>query len=128
VKGIAMSDLQEQPADGGVPGIDAAPAEIARSLGSAWERYSGQRPKSTRVEMGEDVVRCVIEEAPDALDDEASDGAGDPRLSAAGLQRNATLAVSRITGRRVIAFIAKRNQGAEISTQTFILDQPRQRF
>jgi hypothetical protein len=126
VKGIVMRELEEQQADGA--GIDAAPAEIARSLGSVWERYSGQRPKSTKVEMGEDVVRCVIEEQPDAHDDEISDAPEDPRLSAAGLKHNATVVISRITGRRVIAFIAKRDKGAETSTQTFLLDQPQRRF
>lgn len=123
-----MRDLEEQQADGGGPGIDAAPAEIARSLGSVWERYSGQRPKSTKVEMGEDVIRCVIEEQPDARDDETSDAPDDPRLSAAGLKQNATVVISRITGRRVVAFIAKRDKSTETSTQTFLLDQPQRRF
>ena len=41
--------------------------EIARSLGSVWQRFSGQRPKSTTVEVDRDVIRCVIEEkAPEA--------------------------------------------------------------
>jgi hypothetical protein len=128
VKGIAMRDLEEQQVDGGGSGIDAAPAEIARSLGSVWERYSGQRPKSTKVEMGEDVIRCVIEEQPDSGDDETGDAPDDPRLSAAGLKQNATVVISRITGRRVIAFIAKRDKSAETSTQTFLLDQPQRRF
>ena len=124
-----MRELEEKQVDGGGSGIDAAPAEIARSLGSVWERYSGQRPKSTKVEMGEDVVRCVIEEQPDAGDDETSDDApDDSRLSAAGLKHNATVVISRVTGRRVIAFIAKRDKSAETSTQTFLLDQPQRRF
>jgi hypothetical protein len=127
MKGIAMSELKEEQADLAESGIDATSDEIARSLGTVWQRFSGQRPKATTVEMGEDVVKCVISErrdpAPD--DDESPD---DPRLSPAGLKHNATAAISRITGRQVIAFIADRDEGAQISTQTFILDRPRQRF
>ncbi len=76
--------------------------------------------------MGEDVVRCVITERDDlAADDEPSN---DPELSPAGLKYNATAAIVRITGRRVIAFIKKRDKSAHIYTQTFLLDRPRQRF
>jgi hypothetical protein len=70
----------------------------------------------------------VIEEQPDSGDDETGDAPDDPRLSAAGLKQNATVVISRITGRRVIAFIAKRDKSAETSTQTFLLDQPQRRF
>ena len=46
----------------------------------------------------------------------------------AGLKHNATAAITRITGRRVVAFIPKRDKKAETSTQTFLLDRPRPRF
>lgn len=79
--------------------------------------------------MSEDVVRCVIEERAPDPGSEGDDGApADPELTPAGLKHNATAAISRITGRRVIAFIVKRDETAEVSTQTFILDSPRQRF
>lgn len=126
-----MRDLQEQTADEGGSTVDAASGEIARSLGSVWQRFSGQRPKSTRVELRGDVVRCVIEEQTDSDDSDSTEDAeapDDPRLSPAGLKYNATAAITRITGRRVIAFIPKRDKKAEICTQTFLLDQPRQRF
>jgi hypothetical protein len=124
-----MGDLRGKTSDNGRSALDAS-SEIARSLGSVWLRFSGQRPKSTTVEMGEDVVRCVIEErAPDLGADEASDEPdGDPRLSPAGFKHNATAAIARITGRRVIAFIVKRDDETEVSTQTFLLDRPRERF
>jgi hypothetical protein len=126
VKGIAMSEHDQQVEEG--PGTDTASDEIARSLGSVWLRYSGQRPRSTKVEMRKDAVTCVIEERADTPADEASEEADDARLSPAGLQHNATAAIARITGRRVIAFIAKRDKKAEVSTQTFLLDQPLPRY
>jgi hypothetical protein len=124
-----MRDLQDQAADEAGSTVDAASGEIARSLGSVWQRFSGQRPKSTRVELHGDVVRCVIEEhTADSDSTEDTEAPDDPRLSPAGLKYNATAAITRITGRRVIAFIPKRDKKADIYTQTFLLDQPRQRF
>jgi hypothetical protein len=123
-----MGDLQELTSDDGRSAVDPS-NEIASSLGSVWRRFSGQRPKSTSVEIGKDRVRCVIEER--ATDTESSDDTeapDDPRLSPAGLKQNATAAITRITGRRVIAFIVKRDNKTEVSTQTFILDPPRERF
>jgi hypothetical protein len=124
-----MSDLPEQLADDRRARAEVDSDEIARSLGSVWQRFSGQRPKSTSVEIRQDVVRCVIQEAtpePESdLDHDASDA---PSLSPAGLKHNATAAITRITGRRVVAFIPKRDKKMETCTQTFLLDQPRQRF
>jgi hypothetical protein len=126
-----MSDLEQQTADDGESraDVDAASEEIARSLGSVWQRFSGQRPKSTSVEMSRGVVTCVIEEGtsePGA--DKDSEPPGDPALSQAGLKQNATAAITRITGRRVVAFIPKRDAKTEICTHTFLLDMPRKRF
>lgn len=123
-----MRDVQEQNAGERRADVDAS-NEIARSLGSVWQRFSGQRPRATTVEMGEDVVRFVIEEGPaDTGSDQDGEAPDDPRLSPAGLKQNATATITRITGRRVVAFITKRDDTAEISTQTFLLDRPRQRF
>jgi hypothetical protein len=122
-----MRDPQ-QASDNGGPGVDVS-SEIARSLGVVWQRFSGQRPKSTSVEMGKDVVRCKIEEpAPGSGSEEDGEAPEAPKLTPAGLKHNATAAITRITGRQVIAFIVKRDKKAEVSTQTFILDPPRQRF
>jgi hypothetical protein len=122
-----MSDPQEH-----APSGDATSDEIARSLGSVWQRFSGARPKSTSVEIERNVVRCVIEEGtPEAASEEdAEAGDREPGLSpdSASFSYNATAAITRATGRRVVAFIPKRNKKEQTSTQTFILDQPRQRF
>jgi hypothetical protein len=105
--------------------------EIARSLGSVWQRFSGQRPKSTNVEIEKDVVRCVIEEnSPEALLEEDGESTVDADASpdSRRFDYNATAAVTRVTGRRVVAFIPKRDKKNMTSTQTFILDRPRQKF
>lgn len=123
-----MRDPAEQTTDEGRPGVDAS-NEIARSLGAVWQRFSGQRPKSTSVEMSKDVVKCMIEEpAPGSASEEDGEASDAPKLTPAGLKHNATAVITRITGRQVSAFIVKRDKQAEVSTQTFILDQPRQRF
>jgi len=122
-----MSELQEQASSG-----DTTSDEIARSMGTVWQRFSGQRPKSTSVEIERNVVRCVIEEGtPETAAEEDADATEhDPELSpdSPSFSYNATAVITRVTGRRVVAFIPKRNKKAQTSTQTFILDQPRQRF
>jgi hypothetical protein len=126
-----MSDPleQEQAADHEESRVDRTSGEIAQSLGAVWSRFSGQRPKSTSVEIRQNSVKCVIEEGtPDTEADESDEGFDDPRLSAADLKQNATAAITRITGRRVVAFIPKRNKETETSTQTFLLERPLQRF
>jgi hypothetical protein len=124
-----MPDPQEDTAGGDGSGGDTTSDEIARSIGSVWQRFSGLRPKSTTVEIERDLVRCVIEEGtPDSADEDSEPA--EPGLSpdSPSFNHNATAAISRVTGRRVIAFIPKRDKKAHTSTQTFILDRPRQRF
>ena len=126
-----MSDPAEHASADDGSGADPRPDEIARSLGSVWQRFSGQRPKSTTVEIERNVVRCVIEEgsAEPATDEDAAAG-GESSLStdSPSFNYNATAVITRATGRRVVAFIPKRDKKTQTSTQTFILDQPRQRF
>jgi hypothetical protein len=130
-----MSDASKhtsaEDASGVEDSADPASTEIARSLSSIWLRFSGQRPKSMTVEMEPNLVRCVIQEgavAPSA--DEEADAAREPGLTpeSPSFSYNATAAITRATGRRVVAFIPKRDKRALTSTQTFILDQPRRRF
>jgi hypothetical protein len=126
-----MSEPQEQTSAGDGSGADATSDQIARSLGSVWQRFSGQRPKSTSVEIEQNVVRCVIQEGtpePGASDDAEASGDPGPSPDSSSFNYNATAAITRATGRRVIAFIPKHDRKAHTSTQTFILDQPRQRF
>jgi hypothetical protein len=126
-----MSDLLQpvQAPDQGEADAEKTSGEIARALGTVWQNFSGQRPKSTSVEISKDSVRCVIEEGgPDAEAAEEDAPEGDARLSATGLKQHATAAVARITGRRVVAFIPKRDKRTEISTQVFLLETLPRRF
>jgi len=125
-----MSDpLEQQAAGQEESSVDRTSGEIARTLGTIWSRFSGQRPKSTSVEIRQNSVKCVIQEGtPDTEADEDEEGFDDPLLSAAGLKQNATAAITRITGRRVLAFIPKHNKETETSTQTFLLERPLRRF
>jgi hypothetical protein len=126
-----MRDPQEQTREEDGSGEGTTSDEIAKSLGSVWQRFSGQRPKSTSVEISQDVVRCVIHEGiPDTVADEDGETPLDPGLlpDSATFRYNATAAIARITRRRVVAFIPKRDKKTEISTQTFILDRPPRRF
>jgi hypothetical protein len=126
-----MPEPQVQTSDSEGSAGNTASEEIARSLGSVWQRFSGQRPKSTNVEIEKDVVRCVIEEnSPDALLEEDGESTVDADASpdSRRFDYNAAAAVTRVTGRRVIAFIPKRDKTNMTSTQTFILDRPRQKF
>jgi hypothetical protein len=110
---------------------DPTSNEIARALGSVWQRFSGRRPKSTHVEIERDVVRCVIEESPpDAEVGEESEVGEELEgsLDSSRFNYNATAVITRATGRRVVAHIPKHKKDSLISTQTFILDRPRQRF
>jgi hypothetical protein len=116
-----MSDPQETG-----HGTGTTSDEIARSLGSVWQRFGGQRPKSTRVEIEKHRITCVIEQG--AADPASADGEGGGRPDSASFNYNATAVVTRATGRRVVAFIPKNDEKAQTTTQTFILDQPRQRF
>ena len=122
-----MRDAQDQTA--GADGAWAeATDEIARSLGTVWQRYSGVRPKSTTVEIGSDVVRCVIEEG--ALDGGPGDDPAQSSLapSPSALQQDSSATVSRATGRRVAAYIPKRDTKAGTTKQTFILDRSRKKY
>jgi len=115
------------PSEGAGGNDQMASDEIARSLGAVWHRFSGHRPKTMNVEVTRDAVRCVIEEGPseDSADDEPVAG---PGLGSRRFDYDATAAVARVTGKRVVAFIPKRDGKTQVVTQTYILDRPRQRF
>jgi hypothetical protein len=130
-----MSDASEHTSAEHASGVegsdDPASREIARSLSSIWLRFSGQRPASMTVEMEPNVVRCTIGEGTgDQPTDEDAEAAHEPHLTpdSPSFSYDATAAVTRATGRRVVAFIPKRDKKALTATQTFILDQPRRRF
>ena len=90
--------------------------EIARSVGSIWERRSGTRATSVSTTIEGDAVRCTIEGG------EAGDG------TSTGYQHEASAAVTRISKRKVCAYIDKRDKQTGVATQTFILDPVRTKY
>jgi hypothetical protein len=126
-----MSDPHEQSPDEDPSEFDHTSKEIARSLGAVWQDFAGQRPKSISVEVGRDRVECVIDERAAAEHDGADREAPvDTGLSphSVGYGHRASAAVSRITHRRVVGFIPKRDTENEISTQVFVLRRELRRY
>jgi hypothetical protein len=124
-----MSDLQQSPGDDGADVHTSK--EIARSLGAIWLDFAGQRPKSIEVDVGRDRVECVIDErAAAGQDDVETDLVDDAATSphSTGYGYRASAAVARITHRRVVGYIPKRDTENEISTQVFVLRRELRRY
>jgi hypothetical protein len=106
--------------------------EIARSVGSIWQRRAGTRPANVSTEIKGDSIRCVIEEG-EPSDEELADAANEEIPALGGTDTNAyrheaSAAVARITHRTVSAFIAKRDKQTGLATQTFILERNRTKY
>ena len=85
--------------------------QLSRSLGSLWEHHStGGRPESINAAIADNVVKCEISGA-------------EKTPSSAAYRHRAIAAVTRITGRRVMAFIPKHNSKTDTSTETFVLER-----
>ena len=109
--------------------IDQEPdlsAEIERSLGSIWQRRRGARPASISAEVRSDAIRCAIkpgEPAP-TPDDAEIEAADEPRASDAySFRVESIAAVTKITHRRVSAFIDKVDPKSGVAQQTFLLER-----
>jgi hypothetical protein len=100
--------------------------QIGRTVSSLWLRRSGVRPASVSTEYVGDVVRCQIRQGDPPHD--LTDGTADDRridsIDSRGYQHQAQAAVERLTGRRVLAFIAKGDEN-ELARNVFILDSVR---
>jgi hypothetical protein len=89
-------------------GAESPQKQIGRSLGSLWESHCGDRPSSVNAEILDNVVTCEIEATADTP-------------SSSRYRNDAMAAVTRITGRRVTAFIPKPGTGSAPSTEKFVL-------
>jgi hypothetical protein len=95
--------------------------QIGRSVGTLWARHSGVRPESVDTEYDGDVIRCEIHPGP-SLEVESEDGEeASGSIGAVTYQRQAQAEVARLTGRTVLAFIAKTRKDA-VSTNAFVLE------
>ncbi len=128
-----MSDLQESAPNGA--GTSDLSNEIGRSVGAVWQRHGGGRPSSITTEFKGDVVTCTMHDAVSTIgievDDEAEgDGAkdddGPPRSPNSNRYRNEAMAtMRRLTGRKVLGFIPKRNKQTDAATDVYVLEEIR---
>lgn len=130
---MAVSDpgTEQAPADE-APRESAISSEIARTVGSIWQRRAGVRPSSVSTEVHGDTIRCRIEEgeAP-AADAEDADGDEPATVDSTGTNAHRTegvAAVARITKRNVSAYICKHDAKNGVATQTFILERSRVKY
>jgi hypothetical protein len=109
-----MSPARREPTAATVVRNEDIPQEIARSLGSIWQRRTGVRPSSISAEVSGDVVACAID-------------AGEQQVES-GYQQEACAAVTKIARRKVSAYIAKTDAKTGIATQKFIFERIRVKY
>jgi hypothetical protein len=98
-------------------------AEIGRAVSSIFQRRAGVRPTSVDTKFQGDAIRCVIADGdPTPEEVTAHEEATDAGTDTTAYRHEAAAAVTRITKRHVNAYIAKRDEKAGTSTQTFILE------
>ena len=112
-----MSDAQNPPV--------TLPVKVIRSLADVWRRYAASRPSQAHTEISGRVVRCTI---PDGVKDfelgmaELVAADGEDARDLTSYRREATAAVAKSTGRRVMAFVSKHDAKTNDATETFVLD------
>jgi hypothetical protein len=98
-------------------------AEIGRAVSSIFQRRGGTRPTSVETKFQGDAIRCVIADGePTPEETAAQELAVGSGTDTTAYRHEAAAAVTRITKRHVNAYIAKRDEKAGLSTQTFILE------
>lgn len=117
-----MSDPNEAP--GRTPQEDLS-SELNRALGVVWRRHAGGKPSGTKMELEPDMIKFVLDGAVSGIGAERVDEDDGTRSPDSTRYRNeAIAAVRRITGRRVIAFIPKRDSKTDTATDTYLLEPP----
>ena len=115
------------------PVVSELPADISNSLASVWKTYCGERPADVSTTIRDTRVMCVLKDAVKGFDEAikvAGDEEIDPdtrRLTVATYRRDAIEAITRITHRRVLAFISKHDAKTDVATETFIVESPPRR-
>ncbi len=100
--------------------------EVGRVVSSAWQHQFGVRPRGISTEYVGDVVRCSITETEATEAEEAVPAA--TASTASSYERDAQIAVSRVTGRKVVGFIAKPAGDKNPMTNAFILERAHRRI
>lgn len=101
-------------------------SELTRALGTIWQRHAGGKPSATTTEISTSSIRFVLEGAVSGIGSERAeedDGTRSPNTTR--YRNEATAAVRRITGRKVTAFVPKRNAKTDVASDTYVLEPPR---
>jgi hypothetical protein len=113
-----------------LPGL---PAEVTTSLRSVWKKYAAEPPGEAETEIRGRVVKCVLQDAVSEFDKgmtaatELDDEEAARRLTPNRYRREAAAAVSRVTKRRVMAFVSDHDADTDVATEVFILESPPRR-
>ncbi len=105
--------------------------EIGRSLNSVRQRHSGGRKSTISTQIRGDVIECAITEA---AAEPAADGEADTEtvifdsLDSAAYHADARIAIAKLTHRRVVSYIPKRDKATGVLTEKFILDRIRKTY
>jgi uncharacterized protein YbcI len=106
------------------------PADVSSSLGSLWKQYSGERPTDIETNIQGTRIACVLKDAVQGFDDNLAVVAAagvDPevrQLTSKTYRHDAIQAVTRVTRRRVMAFVSDHDAKTGIATEVFIEDTP----
>lgn len=119
-----MSDPNEQ-STAAAPQPDLS-AQLTRSLTSVWQQNAGAKPSSTNTELSTDRVKFMLAGAISGDPEQPVGEDEKPRSTATSRYRNeAIAAVTRITGRRVLGFIPKRDSKTDVASDIYLLEPRR---
>ncbi len=104
-------------------------ADVSSSFASVWRNYAGERPTDIETRIKGTHVTCVLKGATRQFDEglaaAAADHDGESRkLTTATFRSDAIHAVTRVTRRKVMAFVSKHDTKTDVATELFILDIP----
>jgi uncharacterized protein YbcI len=110
----------------------ALPADISSSLGSLWKQYSGERPADIQTVIRGTKIACVLKDSVGRFTESVAVAAADEadpdpdmrQLTPSNYRHDAIQAVSRVTHRKVMAFISDHDEKTDVATEVFIIDAP----
>jgi hypothetical protein len=117
-----------------IPEPTDLPSEITKSFTSVWRQYAGEQPGDAQTEIEGDVVRCVLKDAVGGFDKAmlAAQSAEAPEtgrpLTQASFRMDAVAAVTRVTRRRVLAFVSDHDAKTGVAREVFILEPRAKRY
>jgi hypothetical protein len=119
-----MSDPTSAPAESNASAEISA--ELTRSLTAIWQHNAGAKPSATNAEVSSEKVKFVLNDCVAGEPHEPVAEGDDPRSTeTAHYRTEAIAAVTRITGRKVLGYIPKRDAKTDVATDTYLLEPSR---